>query len=432
MDFSEQLFSKFSGCRLFCGFSGGADSTAALLLARKYAPRWNCTLEAVHFNHHLRGAESDAEAEQAAEFARNLQIPFRCIDLHIDPHDNLESAAREARLNAWKTLTAGTNSAVILGHHADDRRENLLIRLCRGSNSHGLSSMRSVAVVDGVTFIRPLLRMTRTEIELFLKENGVESWAVDSSNASGLFLRNYLRNTLLPGLESRFPGALKGMERSLNALEADADFINDFVSSIPIENKKSISFWQKQHTAVRIRLLRELTGVVPTGDLLEELNKALLRTTPELRKLPVAQDKVIWLRNDLIEMAPLQTETPAPFLWKWRETPVCRWGTWRFSVSQVAEKSVCGLDTALFDGDQLPEVLEIAFPVPGERMQVFGGHSLQKIKKLRTDRHIGEGTIFPLLRGEQGVYWAPFIRHSALAAVSETSQNIIKFEIIKE
>ena len=186
MDFSEQLFSKFSGCRLFCGFSGGADSTAALLLARKYAPRWKCTLEAVHFNHHLRGAESDAEAERAAEFARNLNIPFRCIDLHIDLHENLESAAREARLKAWQTLAAGTDSAVILGHHADDRRENLLIRLCRGSNSHGLSSMRSTSVVGGVTFIRPLLRMTRKEIELFLKENGVNTWAMDSSNASGL------------------------------------------------------------------------------------------------------------------------------------------------------------------------------------------------------------------------------------------------------
>ena len=214
--------------------------------------------------------------------------------------------------------------------------------------------------------------------------------------------------------------------------EADADFINDFAASIPAENKKSISFWQKQHDAVRIRLLRELTGAVPTGDLLDQLNKALLRTTPELRKLPVSQDKVIWLRNDLIEMGPLQDETPAPLLWQWRETPVCRWNKWCFSVSQVTEKSVCGLDTALFDGDLLPKELEIGFPVPGERMQVFGGHSLQKIKKLRTDRHIGEGILFPLLRGEQGVYWAPFIRHSALAAVSETSQNIVKFEIIKE
>jgi tRNA(Ile)-lysidine synthase len=289
--------------------------------------------------------------------------------------------------------------------------------------------MRAVSVVGGVTFIRPLLRMTRGEIELFLTQNGISTWAKDSSNASDLFLRNYLRNTLLPGLESRFPGALKGMERSLNALEADADFIEDCVAAIPPENKKSIAFWQKQHDAVKIRLLRELTGVIPTRDLLEQLNKALVRTTPELRKLPVTQEKVIFLRNDLIEMGCLQHERPAPFLWEWRTTPACYWGNWHFAVSRGTGKEVCGLDTALFDGDLLPDVLEIDFPVPGERMQVFGSHSLQKIKKLRNDRHIGVEKKFPLLRGEQGVFWAPLIRHGALAAVTETTENIVKFEI---
>ena len=171
MDFSEQLFAKFSGCRIFCGFSGGADSTAALLLARKYQKRFGYDLSAVHFNHHLRGAESDREAQDAEKFAKSLDIPFQCIDLVIPPGENLESAARNARLEFWKKI-APPGSAVLLGHHADDRRENLLIRLCRGSNSWGLSSMRAESTVEGVTFIRPLLKMTRQEIERFLRSCG--------------------------------------------------------------------------------------------------------------------------------------------------------------------------------------------------------------------------------------------------------------------
>ena len=133
MDFSEQLFAKFSGYRIFCGFSGGADSTAALLLARKYQSSAGFYLQAVHFNHHLRGSESDAEAKEAAAFAQKYNIPFQCIDLRIPSNSNLESAARAARLEAWKQILPREKGAVLLGHHADDRRENLIIRLCRGA-----------------------------------------------------------------------------------------------------------------------------------------------------------------------------------------------------------------------------------------------------------------------------------------------------------
>ena len=83
MDFSEQLFAKFSGCRIFCGFSGGADSTAALLLARKLQPRFEYELHAIHFNHHLRGKESDLEAENAAKAADSL---LKDIQTVIDKH----------------------------------------------------------------------------------------------------------------------------------------------------------------------------------------------------------------------------------------------------------------------------------------------------------------------------------------------------------
>ena len=156
MDFSEQLFANFSGYCIFCGFSGGADSTAALLLARKYQEQFGYTLHAVHFNHRLRGKESDQEAQNAEIFAAGLNIPFTCVNLTIPPGENLESAARTARLEAWKKLIIpGKKCAVLLGHHADDRRENLLIRLCRGSNSGGLSSMRAVSELEGITFIRP-------------------------------------------------------------------------------------------------------------------------------------------------------------------------------------------------------------------------------------------------------------------------------------
>ena len=427
MDFSEQLFAKFSGGRLFCGFSGGADSTAALLLARKYQKRFEYDLSAVHFNHHLRGAESDSEAQAAEKFAKSLDIPFQCIDLLIPPGENLESAARDARLEAWQKI-ASPDSAVILGHHADDRRENLLIRLCRGSNSWGLSSMRQESRVKGVTFIRPLLKMTRQEIEAFLRSCGVEVWAKDSSNNSNFFLRNFLRNTFLPELERLFPGSLKGMERSINALESDASFINSYVAAIPGEKKRSISFWRTQHDAVRIRLLRELTGVIPTYDLLARVNRELENVSGELRRIPVSGEIEIFLRHDLIEKGYPLPQVPTPFSWNWKETPSITRGKWHFSAEKIFQAERCTPDCACFDADLLPDVLEISPALPGERMVPFGTRREEKIKKLRTDRRIPADHPYPVVRADGVICWAVMIRHSAVAPVTQSSRNIVKFE----
>ena len=427
MDFSEQLFARFSSCRIFCGFSGGADSTAALLLARKFQSRFHYELTAVHFNHHLRGAESDREAENAEIFAKNLNIPFLRIDLTLTGNENLESAARAARLEAWKKLLP-PRSAVVLGHHADDRRENLLIRLCRGSNAWGLSSMRSVSEIDGVTFLRPLLRMTRQEIETFLLSCGVRDWAKDSSNNSTLFLRNYLRNKMFVELEERFPGSLKGMERSLNALEDDADFINSVVASLPEEKKRSISFWRTQHNAVKFRLLRELTGVLPTHDLLERINRELEKSSFELRRIPVGSGVEIFMRNDTIEKGTPPPEKVPSVFWQWRKNPVITAGKWRFTLSLPETMEKCSEHCAYFDGEKLPDLLEIAPPLPGERMIPFGSRSEKKIKKLRTDRRIHAETPFPVLRGEGKVFWAVTVRHSALAQVTPGTRQIVKIE----
>ena len=430
MDFSEQLFANFSGYCIFCGFSGGADSTAALLLARKYQTQFGYELRAVHFNHHLRREESDQEAKNAEIFARDLNIPFTCIDLDIPSGENLESTARAARLKAWKELLdPGRKCAVLLGHHADDRRENLLIRLCRGSNAGGLSSMRAVSELEGITFIRPLLAMSRKDIEAFLHAQGVMLWAKDSSNREEKYLRNYLRNTLLPGLEEKFPGALKGFDRSLAALECDADFITSYTSSLPDEKKKSLSFWQSQHDAVKMRLLRELTGVIPNGELLLRINCELARPqSSELRKIPVNAGLYITLRNDTIGVAAETSISAESALWEWRKNPEICIGKHLFTVSNVEKLINCSPACAFFDGDLLPDILEIGEEVPGERMIPFGGSTPQKLKKLRNDRHIYSDGKFPLLRGKGSVYWAVNVRNSALAAVTENTKNIVKFE----
>ena len=216
LDDCGKLFAPFKHGHIFVGFSGGADSTAALLIAQMFQKKYSYQLTAIHFDHGLRGQESTREAADAQQFALDHAIEFKLIKLNLTPGAGIENRARAARLKVWQQLVkAEPHSAVVLGHHADDRAENLLLRLARGANATGLTSMRNQSIVNQVIFLRPLLNFTRAEIEEFLKKNGIFEWANDSSNAEGQFRRNILRNQILPELYTKLPGAQTGIRRSL-------------------------------------------------------------------------------------------------------------------------------------------------------------------------------------------------------------------------
>jgi tRNA(Ile)-lysidine synthase len=179
--------------------SGGADSVALL---RALAEVFAGPLIVAHFNHGLRGDESDADAAFVAELAANLQVPCRLErrDLRGESRgQNLEAAAREARYS-WLTFVARSEDAnfVATGHSADDQAETVLFRLLRGT---GLTGLRGIArqrrLSSDVRVIRPLLGVYRADIERYLKSLG-QSWRQDSSNSDRRFVRNRLRHDLLP------------------------------------------------------------------------------------------------------------------------------------------------------------------------------------------------------------------------------------------
>ena len=171
-----------------------------------------------------------------------------------------------------------------------------------------------------------------------------------------------------------------------------------------------------------------MTGVLPTHDLLERINRELEKSSFELRRIPVGSGVEIFMRNDTIEKGTPPPEKVPSVFWQWRKNPVITAGKWRFTLSLPETMEKCSEHCAYFDGEKLPEVLEIAPPLPGERMIPFGSRSEKKIKKLRTDRRIHAETPFPVLRGEGKVFWAVTVRHSALAQVTPGTRLIVKIE----
>ncbi len=166
------------GTRVVCAVSGGADSTALLVLAAESG----CEATAIHVDHGLR-AGSASEAEVVARTARILGVGFRSEEVRVDPGPNLEARARAAR---YAVLPAG----VMTGHTADDQAETVLLNLLRGAGLEGLAGMR-----PGPR--HPILALRRRETEEVCRTLGLET-VDDPSNTDVTYRRNRIRLEVLP------------------------------------------------------------------------------------------------------------------------------------------------------------------------------------------------------------------------------------------
>jgi tRNA(Ile)-lysidine synthase len=181
--------------------SGGAVSVCLLHVLRELGDHreWTARLAIVHFNHKLRGEESDEDEAFVRGVAAELGLPFHARD--VEPRtwegENLEQAARDARRAFFRDLIRqGAVNRIATAHTRSDQAETVLFRLLRGTGPAGL---RGVLPVTAEGLIRPLLDVTRAQVERYLVDRQIP-WRQDSSNLDLRFARNRIRHVLLPAL----------------------------------------------------------------------------------------------------------------------------------------------------------------------------------------------------------------------------------------
>jgi tRNA(Ile)-lysidine synthase len=211
------------------GVSGGPDSMcladAAITLGR--------TAVLAHLHHGLRGDEADADAAYVRDFATGRGVPVTVAHENVsalaaNSGDSIEVAARRARY-AFLAAVACTNGLthVVVGHHADDQAETVLLRLIRGTGPTGLRGMLQAGPVPGaagLTLLRPLLRLTRAEIDAYCVDARLQP-RIDSSNLANDHTRNRVRHELLPVLERFNPGIRAVLARLADTTAADVDAV---------------------------------------------------------------------------------------------------------------------------------------------------------------------------------------------------------------
>lgn len=232
------------GDKVIAAVSGGADSVAMLFALYLLRDELGITLEAAHFNHHLRSAESDRDEAFVTDFCGRY-----CIPLHlgsgriVSGKKGLEAAARDARYAFLRSLPGKVATA----HTADDNAETVLMRLIRGT---GLKGLGAIAPVSG-NVIRPMLTVTRDDVEAFLEEYALPH-VEDSSNAEDDFLRNRIRHGILPLMRAENPCIGENLSAMALLLRQDEACLQ---AMIPEEQMPDVSRLKAMEPALRRRTL---------------------------------------------------------------------------------------------------------------------------------------------------------------------------------
>lgn len=245
-DFQRRYGMIARGDHIICAVSGGADSMALLWAMYLLKEKLGIRLSAAHFNHHLRGVESDRDEQFVKDFCDGYCIPLYLGSGDINPgKKGLEAAARDARYAFLRTLPGKIATA----HTADDNAETVLMHLVRGT---GLKGLGAISPISG-NVIRPMLGITRAEVEALLCEYHVEH-ITDSSNETDAFLRNRLRHHVMPLLTVENPKLAENLSAMALRLRQDEEALSQLAAT---EEPISVTALRVQHPAVRARALEQ-------------------------------------------------------------------------------------------------------------------------------------------------------------------------------
>lgn len=468
---------------LLLALSGGADSVLLAWLACQARPRLR--LRAVHVDHGLRGAESDADARFCAELCARWGLDLRVRRIELDPRrSGLEERARRLRYRALIEAAREFGGATILtAHHADDALETLLLRWTRGTRTGGLAGLaarRGFRGLDAIEVVRPLIGLRRDELRAWSAEAGL-AHREDSSNADLAFARNRIRRELLPTISAAvgpeaienlfaFARAVQGLETALEQATAHLSW-----RPAPFERARGAAHGPRagrldrgalmaMNPSLRRRGLARLllvgAGRSPGQALLDAIAEDLERGRCTRHALPGGWS--LQLRSaELVLEPPPQTlaelsmdrsgdaTPPLPFPQREACAPQREFRltlpsdsvrlpdgrrlsaqVLRPSAPRAVPRGECTVEldlAAVLD----PRRLCVRYPRPGDRFHALGAPGTKPLTRFLADRGIprGERGHVPLVACGERILWVAGVRPSQAARVQSTTEQRLRLEL---
>jgi len=450
----KQLFAP--GEKIVAAVSGGPDSVALLHILHRIKVRYGWSLSAAHVNHGLRGEESDEDEAYVERLCAELDIPFLVrrvqVKSQLDLYGrNVQAAARALRFQSLHEMAqAQGTTTVALGHHGDDQAETVLMRLLRGTSPGGLGGIRPTAYVNGMKLARPLLAVTKRELEQYIEIQGIEA-RFDSSNASRKYFRNVIRLDILPYLLKHQSGAAESLRRIAEMSAAEDDYLDAAAEERAagiVQIEDGIVYAEREqfasaHIALQRRMIKIILNRLNLADegidfgKIERIREAIVADEPTTISLRVHETVEFRRIYDRLEWAPAEESEPEPYV---LELDVSRDGSielpggmnarleWKRIVLPKGERfSPIQNDSysAWFDAEALGADCIVRSRRPGDRIATIGLNGTQKVKDMFIDGKLPRRRrdSWPLVTDRSGeLLWVPGFRRSRGALVTGSTE----------
>ncbi len=424
--------------------------------------RLGFSLHVGHLNHQFRGKEAEQDAEFVRSFAQERGFPctvesYDVPTLKAEEKLSPQDAARKVRYHFFHRL-AGEICAnkIATAHHADDQAETVLLALLRGAGLHGLGGIQPV--LQG-TVIRPLLGVSRHQIEAYAQSAGL-AYRVDSSNVSRKYLRNAIRLDLIPFLQQAFqPALVKRLTEYAQLFQEDAFFIDKIAEreySLLRERNDDLvrfplaEFVQRAPTIQRALIYKafeELTGVRHTLETIHVRAVVELFTRKETGKrlsLPQrvnALRRYEWgeLRRDSQQEAHEPSHVVLAVPGHTTFGGICLETTLHDAAAHDltgSRGSVTFTDTEnpliqQFDYERITSPVSVRFRRAGDRFRPLGMSGHQRVKKFFIDRKVPQEKrqSIPVLADQHGIIWIVGYSIDDRVKITEHTKRIITVKV---
>ncbi|MCX7695763.1 MAG: tRNA lysidine(34) synthetase TilS [Caloramator sp.] len=253
------------GDKIVVGLSGGPDSVCLLHILCSLKEELNITIYSAHINHMIRGEEALRDEEYSRKLSEKLNVEHFSIRVKVEEFAKehkmtSEEAGRYIRYKFFdEVLKKVGGNKVALAHNMNDNAETIIMNLIRGTGTLGLVGIPNKR--DG-KYIRPILCLTRDEIERYCEENGLNP-QIDSTNKESIYTRNKVRLELIPYIKEHFnSNIVESLNRLSQIIKSEEDFLQSYVDDILnnnyINNRFSIEVFNKQHIAIKRRIIRRI------------------------------------------------------------------------------------------------------------------------------------------------------------------------------
>ena len=422
--------------RVLVAFSGGADSTALLLLLLEEASLGRIQeIQAAHLNHGIRGKDAEHDAEFCRNFCIMHEIPFHYEFADVPAYAeasgrSLEDAGRLLRYSFLEKVRKECGCTVIaVAHHKDDQAETVLLHLIRGSGLRGLTGMR----YRSGWIVRPLLGYSRNQIEEYLKGLGQE-WCSDSTNNDERYTRNQIRCSIIPALRKINPSIEGTLSNLAQNCSEDEDYLEEtarrMYSSIYQNNGLVRKKFQALEKPFRIRIIRmELMRLLDCDFTSSDLQRIddLILNGKNGKEIQLHGKKRVWLENNLIRFGEEYHNQVLCFPFRIGER--IPFGERIVYAEEVSGYSVPPEEGTIFlDIESIPPDTVIRNRRLGDRFFPLGAPGDRKLSDYLIDRKVPlrERDNLPLLAAGNRILGIPGYTVSEQAKVFPGTKKIVK------